>query len=272
VITGLSIEGVDESQLTPFVTSLDLSWTMDAVSQLSFTVLDQKKKMLLGNYFQIRRNLKYLDDPEFEIASHEIGGSAGEDIEHTMEVRRRPIQKMKRDKNTEGYSGITATDYAHGIADKFGLKFVGEPTATKRAVVQSASAGAKESVWDALARTAGEAKFVVFESDMTLYFCSEKWLLGKWANLTLNYPSLPTDGFQLLEVPKCRRSDNAESDIDFSASLAWQNAVNLRPGMTVSLVGLGEYDTQYLITEVSYDVGDGQPVNISARTPAKVDE
>lgn len=274
MISPLTIEGLPlgADELSRHVVSMQLSWTLDAVAQITFDVLDRNKQMLLGNYFQVRRGVNYAGDPEFEIATHEIHPSSGGDIQHRIEARRRALQLMKRDKDPEGFSGITGTDYARQVAERFGLHFVGEPTTTKRAIVQSTQAGTKESVWDVLARTASEAKFVVFEADKTLYFASEKWLLGKWANIQMTYPSPVGDPYQILEVPTCRRSDNAESDIDFTLSLAWQNAAFIRPGMTVKLNGLGEFDVNYLVTEVSFEDGDGQPINISGRTPAKVDE
>jgi hypothetical protein len=149
------------------------------------------------------------------------------------------------------------------------LKFVGEPTSKKKAVIQASTGKQQDSVWDVLTRSANEAEFVVFESDDVLYFASEEWLLTKWGNHELRYPSQDGDGLLLLEVPECRRSEDDPRSAEFKAILARPIATSLRPGMTVKLSGMFEFDGNYLITDVAYDLGVGDPVGISARTVEK---
>lgn len=271
MITGLVISDLSakvNSDISELTLKLESSWSMDGASQIRFTVQDQKLQMLANRYFQVRRTVKY-GNSTFEIASIEVQQGEGEAPNLVIEARNAAIQKMKRDKQPGAYQGVSGTDYARIVANKFGLKFVGEPTSKKKAVIQTSTGTKQDSVWDVLTRSASEAEFVTFESDGTLYFASQEWLLGKWANLALRYPSSDKDTLMLLEVPQCRRSEDDPLEADFRAVLARPNAKNLRPGMTVVLSGLYEFDGKYLISEVAYDEGIEEPVGIACRTAEK---
>lgn len=271
MITGLVIQDLStkvNSNISALTLQLESSWSMDGASQIRFTVQDHKLQMLANRYFQVRRKVKY-GNSTFEIASLEVKQGDGQDPQLVIEARNAAIQAMKRDKNPGAYQGVSGTDYARIVADKFGLKFVGEPTSKKKAVIQTSTGTKQDSTWDVLTRSASEAEFVVFESDGTLYFASQEWLLGKWANLTMNYPSSDKDGLIFLEVPQCRRSEDDPLEAEFRATLARPNAKNLRPGMTVTLSGMYEFNGRYLINEVAYDEGVEEPVGIACRTAEK---
>lgn len=268
VIEGLAPTATNS--IAPLVSSLSLSWTLDAVSQLTMTVIDKDLRMFNANYFQRRRGIFY-GGTMFEIAAVELSQGSGASPQIKIEARTRSIQLMKRDKDVNAYSNASGLAYAQGLADKYGLKLVGKNGATKKAIIQANSDTTKESAWDVLRRLAGEDQSVVFEASGTLYYAPQEWLVGKWGNLTLRYPMNDTDPYRFIEIPTCRESDDDISSADFSASLHRTNAVNLRPGMTVNLSGLGEFDKQYLITEVSYDEGVNTPVSISGRTPEKLE-
>ena len=271
MITDITIDGMAPGQVATvreFITKMELSWTMDAVSQLEFDVLDEDRGMLANNYFQVRRPIWYKDHL-FEISAHSISQSKGQGIIHKVEARSRPVQQMKRDKNPEAFGGISATDYARLIGERFGLKVQAQTTPVKRAVAKASSADSDESVWDVLQRLASEAQFAAFEADGTLYFGTQEWLLGKWANIEMKWPSEDRDQINILECPDCRRSDDDPNEMDFRAVVDRTNGVNLRAGMTVILSGVYEFNGRYLITEVNYEDGTNDPVGIGCRTPEK---
>lgn len=251
------------------ITEVDFSWTLDSVSEVSFEVWDPKYDLINGNYFQVRRDV-YINGDVFEVAAVEIRQGPGESPVIKIQARRKAIQMMKRDKNPQAYGGGTATDYARAVAARYGLQFAGEPTGSQAVQVQAASEGRADSVWDVLKRNAGEAQFAVFESDNTLYFASEVWLLGKWANVEFRWPNFnPTAQFNLYEVPNCRTSDDNPTAAEIRFVVDRTNAVNLRPGMTVNFNGINNFDGSYLIVNVSYGLGDMNPVSVSVRTPIK---
>jgi len=269
MIEGLVIEGI--SDISELVSSMEISLTLDSVSQITFNVWDEKLELLANNYFQIRRVLTY-NGIEFEIAAAELSQGLGKGGMHKIEARRRVIQQMKRDKSPQSYGGVSATDYARILAEKFGLKFVGQTTAVKRSIVKATSGNNAESAWDVLRRLAGEAQFSVFESEGTLYFASQEWLIQKWGNYEFRWPAPETGPFMMLEIPTCRRSDDDPNAAEFQASLARPNATGLRPGMTINLRGLYAYDGPYLISEVAYAEGEDTPVGISCKTPEKMED
>ena len=257
------------SQIRDAVTRLDYSWTLDSVSEVSFDVWDADFLLINRNYFVPRRDVT-VDGNLFEITVIDISQGPGQSPLVKIQARKKAAQLMKRDKNPAAYGGGTATDYARAVASRFGLNFVGEPTAAKAVQIQSSNEGRPQSVWDVLKSNASEAQFVVFESDNTLYFASEVWLLGKWANVPFKWPTLdPTDSYPLYEIPNCRTSDDDPNAAEIRFVVDRTNAVNLRPGMTVVFSGINNFDASYLISEVSYSWGSLNPVSVSVRTPVK---
>ena len=103
---------------------------------------------------------------------------------------------------------------------------------------------------------------MLFETDNTLFFGTQRWLLGRWGmefdpNLEvspgttgakrsgMNFihmpypPRLSVDGsldtFRLMALPKVTRSDNNPLEVQGSMQLDRFNARALRPGMTIML-------------------------------------
>jgi hypothetical protein len=251
------------------ITSIEVSWSIDAVSEVTFEIWDSDYRMINANYFQIRRGLTF-NGAAFEIASMEVTSASKATPIVKIEARRTSIQRMKRDKNPQAYGGGSATDYARAVAGAFGLNFVGQPTDEQAAQIQSNTGGRADSVWDVLKRNAGAAQFAVFESDNTLYFASEEWLLGKWANLSFNWPTFrATDPFLLYQIPNCRTSDDDPKEAEIRCVVDRTNAVNLRPGMTVNFNGINGFNGPYLISLVSYTLEPMDPVSVTLRTPVK---
>lgn len=252
------------------ITEVDYSWTLDGVSEVAFSVWDPNYSMISGNFFQVRRDV-FAEGNQFEMTAIEVRQGPSQSPLIRVQARRKQIQEMKRDKNPEAYGGGTATDYAAAVAARFSLGFVGQPTGTQAVQVQASGEGRADSVWDVLKRNASEAQFVVFESDNTLYFASEEWLLGKWANVKFLWPPLVATDFPLYEVPNCRTSDDDPKAAEIRFVVDRTNGIRLRPGMTVDFgsFGLELFNGQYLITNVSYSLGSNDPVSVSVRTPRK---
>jgi hypothetical protein len=265
-ITGTKLAEIQEA-----TTKVSCSWSLDAVSQITLEVHDPDLKFFLNNYFMVRRSV-FFKDEYFEIASVEIDKGEGAGAKVTIECRRGEIQKMKRDKTPAAYGGVSATEYAQIVANKFGLGFVGEKTSVKRSIVKATGSKEDESVWDVLRRLAGSAQFNVFESNRTLFFGSQEWLVNtyNWANLPFDYPSPSYSPYQILTVPNCRRSDDDVNQAEVKFILQrTATTMGLRPGMTVTLTGMGEFNRRYLLTEIAYDDDQPEPIGVACRTPVE---
>jgi peptidoglycan hydrolase-like protein with peptidoglycan-binding domain len=165
--------------IAPYVLSMEVSLSLDAVSQLTITVADPELKLLAKNIFNLRRPITFLG-MKFEIASCDVKqGSGGEEVR--IEARNAACQKLKRDKTRANFTGGNGTVYAATKARGVGLKFFGEDAIEKTNISQVSSDNADESAWDVLKRIAGQNQFVMFESDGRLFFCSMQFLLGKFA-------------------------------------------------------------------------------------------
>ena len=262
------------NKINEAVTKLEFSWTLDLVSEMSFEVVDKDFFIWNRNSFLIRRDAVYRlqgssRNDIFEMSNISIRQDQGNAPVISVKARKKSLQLMKRDKNPEAYGGSTATDFAASVAQRFGLDFVGEPTSKSKVIAKSSGSSSDDSVYDVLKRSAGEANFIVFESDNTLYFASEQWLLGRWANVSITWPNFAPDPFYTFGMPECGKSDDDPYGASFKVLVNRQNGKLLRPGMTVNLRGINSFDGQYLISEVSFEDGTNSPVSISCRTPVK---
>jgi peptidoglycan hydrolase-like protein with peptidoglycan-binding domain len=182
VITPFAIERRNIKEL---ITQIDVSYTIDLASQLSFQVMDPQGKFSAANYFQVRREVLLTeissgDFKVFEIAAVSYGpGDVWDSPNISVECRPKAIQELKRDKKVESFKSMSATEFAAIAAERVGLKIYGESTLKVQSIVKSRSSDSDESMWDVLRRLAGDNQFVVFESDGTLFFCSERFLIGK---------------------------------------------------------------------------------------------
>lgn len=170
--------GVNDN-IKDIVLSMEVSLSLDAVSQLRFEVSDPDLNFARNNYWNLRRVVTFLG-MQFEISSVEFSqGEAGEVV--TIEARNRACQLLKRDKKPAVFKGGNASSYAAMYARNVGLKFFGENSIEVKNISQASSDQNNESVWDVLKRIANQAQFVVFETDGRLFFTSLQFLLGKFA-------------------------------------------------------------------------------------------
>lgn len=258
------------------VVSVSFSWTLDEVSQCEVQLIDPDFRMLNNNYFQVRRDILVADEL-FNIATVRVSQGEGSSPNITLEGRRLGIQQMKRDKDPGSIQAATATEYAEIAAGRYNLKFQGQATSVVPNIASITESSADESLWDVLKSLAGEAQFVLFESDNILYFASEQWLFGKYGlpqwfggSVQFYWPDAPSgvkNNFPLLEIPEVYTSDDDPYAADFRAVVARTNGTQLRPGMTVYLDAVPHFRGNYLITEVSYTLDSPDPVSVSGRTP-----
>ena len=265
------------------LTELNISLTISGSSEISVSVIDPDFRMAKANYFQIRRDAFY-KGLLFEIAAVETSRSEGIHPKHQLDCRSKAIQLMKRDKRPEAFNGISGYDLAQRMALRYNMNFVGQKDAKKQATVKSNSGTTDDSVWTVLQSAANEQEFVCFVSDNTLFYASEKWLLGKWGDPKFVYGDIkfipfiwpePTFDFLpeainkyvLLDMPTVRRSDDDVRAASGSMTVDRANGVSLRPGMTIFLGGMHGFDGFYLISDVQFSEGTFEPVQVQFRTP-----
>ena len=265
------------------ITELSVSLTISGSSEISVSVIDPDFKMAKANYFQIRRDAFY-KGLLFEIAAIETSRSEGIHPKHQLDCRSKAIQLMKRDKRPEAFNGISGYDLAQRMALRYNMNFVGQKDAKKQATVKSNSGTTDDSVWSVLQTAAGEQEFICFVSDNTLFYASEKWLLGKWGDPKFVYGDIkfipfiwpePTvdyfpeviDKYVLLDMPTIRRSDDDVRAASGSMTVDRANGISLRPGMTILIGGMHGFDGFYLISDVQFGEGTFEPVGVQFRTP-----
>lgn len=167
------------TDIAPQVTSMSVSLSMDAVSEISITVSDPDLYYLRSNVFQPRGFLAW-ENMAFEIAVIEASqASAKEQVK--LSCRSKPCQELKREKGRNLFTGGNPTTYAATKAREKGMKFFGENTPPKENISQSSSGESDESAWQVLQGLASSNQYVLFETDNRLFFTSQQFLLGKFA-------------------------------------------------------------------------------------------
>ncbi len=325
-------QGQIDAAIDAAILSVNVSYGMDMCAQVTATVHDPAFHLAANNFFWITRDVWYrskqimeFEDPlfsgrtsyltqAFEIGRASLGPSQGSGAVWTLELRTKAIQQMKRDRGNARNPGGAAASipgeghvFAMNAARKYGLIPVVEETdkadtTSLKPFTPGEDGSEGSSVWDVLKAMAGQAKFVVFEADGHLFFCSHKFLLGKWgvasSRLRVMNPETntrhsmlaqycpaqwPTDKsatIQVLAVPTLAKSDNDPFEVQGSMIVDRVNGMCLRPGMTIQIQGIPMYGPTldgrddghsglYLITNVDYDHLGSQPVRVSFTSPTR---
>lgn len=320
----ISIAAIDSGKLSDIdkmIISIQVSYTMNMASELRFTVIDPDFSMMSKNYFQVGRTVIYTTqtlgtinefatpnagqkivenvDQLFEISRIDVSQGPGQSPQVAVTCYSKAVQQMKRDKNPKAIKQ-EGTAFVREAARTYGLKFVGERTSKTKKINSAKGDKQAESLWQVIESLATDSKFVVFETNATLVFSSQKYLLNKWGiksdtvqrwdkkkkrlvpktekYIPLVYPSVPTIGqdgqvinpvFEILNIPSLEYSENDPYDGRGSLQLSRTNATQLRPGMTIDIQGIPQFNGRYLIESVSFDDLSPDPVSISFRKPQK---
>lgn len=269
--------------VTDAIVSFSTSLSISGSSEVKVGIVDPDFAMASANYFQIRRDIFYRN-LWFEIAAVETMRSESIHPLYNLECRSKGVQLMKRDKKPEAYRGMSGFEFAKKVAKDFKLNFVGQQATKKQSVVKGKSKDADDSVWTVLQSLASEQQFICFESEGTLFFCSEKFLLGKWGSekykfgearfIPFFWPETDDpvflearDQYQIIDQPNIRRSDDDIRAAEGTMLVDRLNGVHLRPGMTIWLGGIPDFESFYIITDVSFEEGVPDPVQVSFRVP-----
>ena len=206
--TSLQIGDLTDKQMSTIASNLltlNISYTMDMASQLSFTVIDPGFEMASNNYFIIGRDVVYettsiskigvansssgTGEPIisrlrhlYEIASVSVQQQGSSSPQWTVEAMPKAIQQMKRDKKPASIGGSGYT-FVQKAAIKYGLKFVGEKSSRIKSASKNSGDGQQDSVWTVITGIAGNSQYVVFVADGTLYFGTHQWLMYKWGTV-----------------------------------------------------------------------------------------
>lgn len=310
------------------IISVSVDYSMNEASQLGFEVIetmnmdfskiaDAEKtyprvlEFAENNYFQIGRDVIYetttlneigitnsagtnlvKQKQLFEIASLTFAQGPGGSPVWQVKCFTKAIQQMKRDRSPGTVKG-TGSTFVKNAAIKYGLKPFVEETSKKQTVTKATGDKQADSLWNVLDRLAQDAKFVLYEVDGFLVFCSEKYLLHKWGidsgdtvrfwhkkekqfkskptkYIPLQYPAVGkgTPGyFFAMSYPTINVSTNDPRYGDGSITVDRQNGTQIRPGMTAYVGDVPGLNGYYLIDSVSFTDRTPDPVSVNFRKP-----
>jgi len=198
------------------IISMQVSYSISMVTQLSISLLDPGFEMLKANYFIVGRDIIYRtksiatmnsvneknDQPgqqvksknyyelKLEISDVTIDQGPGMSPTISIQARSKPVQQMKRYKNANelktAQAKITGKNSAIGFLQylcfSFGLKLVADPLISKTPTINVSTDATKssDSAWDVAGKIASDNNCAIFEVDGTLYVVKLKTLLGQW--------------------------------------------------------------------------------------------
>ena len=203
--TSLQIGDLTEKQMGTIASNLltlNINYTMDMASQLSFVVIDPGFEMASNNYFNIGRDIVYettsvskikvansssgTGEPIisrirhlYEISSFSVQQNKSASPQWSVEAMPKAVQQMKRDKKPSSIGGSGYT-FVQKAANKYGLNFVGEKSARIKSASKNSGDGQQDSVWTVMKSIADNSQYVLFVADGTLYFGTHQWLMYKW--------------------------------------------------------------------------------------------
>ena len=304
------------------ITSISVNYTLNAATAVTFELIDPGLEITKNNYFQVGQTFVYRSHNSEQL--HPNNGVVGvvnenyvgyfmEVADVTIEQKQgnspivrvqgytKAIQQMKRDRNPGAVKG-TSHDFVVNAATKYGLKSVVQETTKERTITQASGEKMADSLWDVLTKLASESKdkdknpYIIFESDGTLYFCTQQWLMYKRGhdsyqhttfdkkknkNVTttrkvtyLHYPPRSVNGekdsrFILHKLPTMHKAENDPMEGDGSCVVDRINGVRLRPGMTVNVGEIPWFTDDFLITSVDYQEMSSEPVSVQFATPPR---
>ena len=265
------------------ITSFRVNYGLTAGAEITVNFADYKGEMFKNNYFQIGQQYFYRKEA-FQMAAVEV--SQGEGLYWNVECKLRTWQQqqMKEDLQPQILKSANGYDFAQKLADKYGLKFIGEQVKNKQQTIKVKTKNNKESAWDVLQRSANDNQYYAFIADGTLFFCSPLFLLGQWGidevvgvkktiirYVPLVYPTPNNETrFLLVGLPTMRSSFDSPKVAEGSAKLLRDNTTQLRAGMTVYVKRMGIYNGAYIISSVDFNEGEPDPVEISFATVDKL--
>lgn len=306
------------------IIDISVSYSISATTALTFRVIDPGFELTTQNYFQVGTTFIYRSHNSEKIQNAQSFLTRDDYLGYFMEIAdvtfeqeqgnspivrvqayTKAVQQMKRDRKADAIKG-DAFDYVQNAAKKYGLKSVCQRSSQTRRITQASGEKQADSVWDVLNNLAGETKdenknsFILFESDGTLYFCTQQWLLYKWGvdsyehtkynkkkkkditttrRLTyLHYPPRLKDNgqrddrFILMKMPSIHKAENDPMEGDGSCIVDRLNGVRLRPGMTVNVGSIPWHTDDFLITSVDYQEMVQDPVSVNFATPPRLEK
>lgn len=215
IISTFNITGLRQNEsetLARRMTSLTVSYSDKASTEVSVQYIDTNYDILENRYFDIRRDVLYRGRA-YEVG--EVSTAPGTGGSPIVNIRCWPknVQLMKRDKKPELIAGTNGFEYAQSVARRYSMPFIGQKTGKQQALFKArTSSGADSSVWTVLTEAAGQNQYQLFEVDGQLIYGSMQWMLWKFGLSTrgtqkyidLVYdPSLPNNGAvdQIVETP-----------------------------------------------------------------------
>lgn len=270
------------------VTSADVTWGTDQVTQLSIHLEDPGFLVYRGAYFEKGQPVLYREpgdgiNPDVNLQFRIVGltlhpGSAGTG---GLDVvgRSQTVWALRRRRGALVMPKASPSDFVAAECKKVGAKYVVQPSPKRGHVArdvkqkgQEEQTGAAEvpSSWSTFVRLASELGYICYEYQDVVYFGKPTWLIAQ--DKTPMEVAIPQAGAPQLLVPRNMPTIDMSEDAVVPVTITdleveKRRFVGCHPGGGLKLSGLPPLNDVYLCTAMTYPLMGTAGLQLSAQTP-----
>lgn len=247
-------------------------FSIDQVSQLTFTFLDPDYRLLSEGLFEPTIPLFY-GDMRLRIASLEVGDNSNHE-QITIAARPDAVRKLKLARGSKVMKNASPTDFVKAECERLGIPVLAQESEQRRQVARDRQrqrdepygAGQIPSSWTTFQRFAREVGFVVFEARGKIFFGKPTWLLEHFEDHpVLVYWKTGKEQFRTQYPPTCNKSVDSEEGKTVTVRLPMHRWRVCTPGRALVLKGVPFFDGSYIISSVSYNLSGEGDISVEAR-------
>lgn len=278
-IEGFTVDGrpIEGGRLQDLAISAHVSLAVDQVSQITLTFADPRGVIPVWNRFEVDTEVTWFD-LRFTVASEEWSDRNGVEI-LSVDLRAAGPQAMRVvGTKAVSWTNMSPTEVLEERAKAAGMRFYGKGTARRPTITRhgrdDTGAAQAESDWTMGQRLAREEGFWLFETADACYFAPPSWLAERTTRFPTRWPADVDEKIaETIGCPQLRRSIDTDRIAGVpiatgSMQLPPWRGYRIRPGMVTDLANMVNFDGDYLVTGVEFDLDGGvTPITIQVTQP-----
>lgn len=247
------------TDLRPHILSMEISRTVDQVSELTVSVDDPQFALtfLIGspNGMQVKTmGLDYIVD-SYDLDAG--GGNGG----MTLHCRPRTVRLLKNRTGAFVMKNVSPTTWVQNEIGAVGARLIAQPSATRATVARdvvtdsttSNDENNKPSSWSTCKRLAEELGYLFYEDSNVYFFGKPSWLIANAVHARLSWKDTdPTR--KHVAIPTYSESLDDPRSSEVGIVLPVEQAEHFYPGMRVELVDFPFRNTTYFLSAMTHPI------------------
>lgn len=256
------------TDLVPHLIDMNISRTMDQVSELVVTVDDPDWGLLSRFGEPLGASVKTMGR-SYIVDSYDLdpGGGKGGLV---LNCRPKSVRDLKQRRGPLVMNKVSPTTFVQREIHAVGGKFIGQPSSVRSRVareVVSNTSDEKPSTWTTIRSLAENLGYNFYEDDNVFYFGKPSWLIKNVGRVKINRKHSDLS-LRPLTLPTMSASMDEPKATEYSFGMGVEHAVDLRPGIAVDLVNFPVRNGLYLLTRLEHPIyGSSNNVTLTLNKP-----